>query len=116
MDGLWLVGDYQQDQFKDDTRVLTWKVHCVLGWDGARRCYQGHFFDSNGVAAMCEGAIESDRFVLRSHSPISFGGQLAALRFTWDAAAHPAIRWTNEISIGGGPWQLVEEYLMTSAG
>ncbi|NJO32454.1 MAG: hypothetical protein HC869_04295 [Rhodospirillales bacterium] len=53
---------------------------------------------------------------LRSQSPISFGGQLAELRFTWDATPHPAIRWTNEISIGDGPWQLIEEYLITSAG
>jgi hypothetical protein len=58
VDGLWFVGDYQQDQFKDDEFVLTWKAHMVPGWDGATRAYQGYFLDSNRVAAVCTGRID----------------------------------------------------------
>jgi hypothetical protein len=32
-DGLWIVGDYRQDQFlPDGTFVLTWQLHWVTGW------------------------------------------------------------------------------------
>ena len=31
MDGLWVVGDFEQDQFVADKKVLMWKAHYVAG-------------------------------------------------------------------------------------
>ena len=36
-DGLWIVGDYEQDQFLlDGTFVLKWQLHWVVGWGPGR--------------------------------------------------------------------------------
>ena len=40
-DGLWVVGDYKQDQFLEDgSFVLKWALHWVAGWDALQAQYQ----------------------------------------------------------------------------
>ena len=34
------------------------------------------------------------------------------IRLTWELAG-PAVVWRNEMSVAGGPWSLVEEYVCT---
>jgi hypothetical protein len=36
------------------------------------------------------------------------GGKTAELRFIWDATDPAEIKRTNEVSVSGEPWQLVE--------
>ncbi len=112
MSGLWLAGDYQQDQFDGDMLVLTWKVHMVLGWDEVTRCYVGYFFPSAGPTSVCTGRIEDDQLVMTSQSLVMFVGHPAKLRFIWDILGPERIAWKNEISVEGQPWQLIEEYVM----
>jgi hypothetical protein len=33
LDNLWVVGDFEQDQFVADKKAVTWKAHYVAGWD-----------------------------------------------------------------------------------
>jgi hypothetical protein len=35
------------------------------------------------------------------------------LRMTWDISDPGSAVWTNESSVAGGPWTLVESYRMT---
>lgn len=65
-DGLWLRGEFVQDQFIGDRLVL----------------------------ATTEDA------------PVRF-------RVTWDLTDPATPRWIDEVSVAGGPWQIVEQYVLT---
>ena len=109
-DGLWIVGDYRQDQFLDDgTYVLTWQLHWVTGWDADAGEYVATHNDNNGHAGVMHGRIDGDRLVYES----SVG--TARLRMTFDASDPQGVVWTNEASLAGGPWKLIDTYRMTPA-
>jgi len=55
------------------------------------------------------GRIEGDRLVFET--PASAPPPL--LRLTWDASAPETITWTNEASLDGISWTLIETYHMT---
>jgi hypothetical protein len=104
--GRWIVGTYEQDQFlADGTFVLTWQLHWVAGWDPAAREYRATIADNYGHAGVMRGWIEGDRLTFET-----IGGAPARLRLTWDVSDPAGIVWRNEMSVGGGPWSLVEEY------
>ena len=107
-DGRWIVGSYEQDQFLlDGTHVLTWQLHWVAGWSPADGEYRATVADVYGHAEVLRGRIDGDRLVFES-----VGDPPARIRLTWELAG-PALTWRNELSVGGGPWSLVEEYLCT---
>ena len=49
MDGAWLAGDFEQDQFLDGKVVITWKAHYVVGWDPRSHAYKVTYVDNNGT-------------------------------------------------------------------
>ena len=109
-DGLWIVGDYRQDQFLDDgTYVLTWQLHWVTGWDADAGEYVATHNDNNGHAGVMHGRIDGNRLVYESSDGT------ARLRMTFDASDPQGVVWTNEASLAGGPWQLIDTYRMTPA-
>jgi hypothetical protein len=57
------------------------------------------------------GRIDGDRFAYES-----IGDSPVRLRMTSDIADPQAAVWTNELSVAGGPWKLIESYRMTPAG
>ena len=73
-------------------------------WDGE---YRATVADVSGHAEVMRGRIDGDRLVFES-----VGNPPARIRLTWELAG-PALTWRNELSVGGGPWSLVEEYLCT---
>lgn len=108
-DGRWVVGDYRQEQYLlDGTPVLSWELHWVAGWDPARGRYRATVADCYGHAEVMTGRIDGDRLVFESD-----GDPGARIRLTWDLAEPDTILWTNEVSVAGGPWSLVEEYRCT---
>lgn len=113
MDGLWLVMDCWQDQLYQGKKLLTWKLHLVIGWDGAAREYRAILADSNGVSALLRGEIVGAELVMTPIGLAPGAGQMAALRFVWDATDPGAVLWRNEASIDGSPWMLIEDYVMT---
>jgi hypothetical protein len=111
-DGLWIVGDYRQDQFlPDGTFVLTWQLHWVTGWDADAGEYRATLNDNYGHADAMRGHIDGDRLVYES-----IGDGPVRLRMTLDVADPHAAVWTNEASAAGGPWRLIESYRMTPTG
>ncbi len=110
-DGRWIVGAYEQDQYLlDGTFVLKWQLHWVVGWDPMNNEYRATIADNYGHADVMSGHIEGDRLVFES-----VGDPPVRIRLTWDATDASDITWKNEMSVGGAPWSLVEDYHMTPA-
>jgi hypothetical protein len=107
-DGRWIVGTYVQDQFLESgERVLTWQLHWVAGWSPADGEYRATVADVYGHAEVMRGAIDGDRMVFES-----VGDPPVRIRLTWELA-DGAVLWRNEMSVQGGPWSLVEDYVCT---
>jgi Protein of unknown function (DUF1579) len=105
-DGLWIVGEYQQDQFLvDGSYVLTWRLHWVAGWDPVAGQYTATHADNYGRGGVMHGRIDGDQ--LTFESPVDAP---VRIRMTWDRTDPDRIVWRNEISAGGEPWRLVEQY------
>jgi Protein of unknown function (DUF1579) len=110
-DGRWIVGTYSQEQYLEDgTPVLTWQLHWVTGWDPARGEYRATLADNYGHADVMRGRIDGDRLVFETLTPAP-----PMLRLTWDASGRETITWTNEASLDGSSWTLIETYQMTPA-
>ena len=43
----------------------------------------------------------------------TLGEAPATLQFTWEVVDERTVTWKNEVSFGGGPWQLIETYRIT---
>ena len=108
LDGLWLSCHFEQDQFINGRKILTWQAEWIIGWDIMAQEYRAVGADNNGVAFIFRGDVKGDRLVMESLGDIP-----VKLRFTWDAQDPEAVTWKNEMSIGGAPWSLIEEYLLT---
>ncbi|MEZ4863487.1 MAG: DUF1579 family protein [Caldilineaceae bacterium] len=109
MEGTWLAGDFEQDQFLDGKVVITWKAHYVVGWDPRAQEYKITYVDNNGSAALMHGRLAGDCFIVETlpDAPVQ-------LRLTWTLMGPGQVQWRNECAINGGPWFLVEEYLCTN--
>lgn len=108
INGFWLSCMFEQDQFIKGEKVVTWKAHWVTGWDMVAQEYRAVGVDSNGVAFIFRGELKGDALVMES-----MGDSPVRLRFTWKVVGPDAITWKNEMSIGGGPWRRIEEYIIT---
>jgi len=85
--------------------VLKWQLHWVAGWDPAHGEYRATIADNYGHADVMRGWIDGDRLTFET-----IGDPPACLRLTWDISDPASMTWRNEMSVGGGPWSLVEEY------
>jgi hypothetical protein len=112
--GLWIVGEFQQEQFYNGRKVTEWNAHYIAGWDYSRGSYVAFAADSNGRCVPFTGSIEGDRFTITSDGA-TIGGAPVRLRMIWDLSNPQRMRWSNEMSIAEGPWQLIEEYDMRPA-
>jgi hypothetical protein len=107
-EGRWIVGTYEQVQhLLDGTFVLRWALHWVAGWDPVSREYRATVADCYGHAEVLHGWIEGDRLTFESNddSPVR-------IRLVWDFSDPRHLRWRNEVSADGGPWSLIEDYVL----
>lgn len=105
-DGLWIVGDYWQDQFlADRSFVLRWQLHWVAGWDPQAGEYRATVADNYGHTEILRGWIEGDLLTFQS-----IGHQPVRIRLLWHLVDATTMTWRNEVSIRGGPFVLVERY------
>lgn len=112
IDGLWLACDNVQDQFVDGEKILTWKMTMLVGWDVVAREYRAVLVDSNGTSTLLRGKIDGPTLIMTPIGLLQAAGQMATMRFVWDATDSQAIRWRSEASLNGGPWMLIEDYVM----
>lgn len=108
MEGLWLIGDFEQDQLVQDEVILRWKAHYMVGWSVQEQAYKIALVDSNGVAGTMKGRIEGNRFVAETYdqSPVK-------LQMVWELLDDGSIRWINRGAVNGRDWFLIEEYICT---
>lgn len=107
--GRWIVGSYEQDQYlRDGTFVLHWELHWVAGWDPMVGEYRATVADCYGHAEVLRGYIEGDVLTFES-----IGDPPAKIRLVWNFTDPDRPTWRNELSVGGSPWFLVEEYELT---
>ena len=111
LDNLWLSCHFEQDQFVNGKKILTWKAEWIIGWDVTAREYRAVGVDNNGVAFIFHGTVNGDRLVMES-----LGDLPVMLRFTWEKKNPETMNWKNEMSAGGNPWSLIEEYDMRPDG
>jgi Protein of unknown function (DUF1579) len=105
-DGLWIVGDYEQEQYlPDGTFVLKWQLHWVVGWDPDASEYRGTHADNYSHAAVMRGGLKGDVLTFET-----MGEGPVRLRMIWNLSDPEDMRWRNEMSFSGGPFSLVEEY------
>jgi hypothetical protein len=105
-DGLWIVGDYRQDQFlADGTFVLRWYLHWVAGWDAQAGEYRATVADNYGHTEILRGWIEGNLLTFQS-----IGHPTVRIRLFWHLADADRMTWRNEASVNGGPFRLVERY------
>ncbi|WP_406047147.1 DUF1579 family protein [Kribbella sp. NBC_00889] len=105
-DGLWIVGDYQQDQFLiDGTFVLRWQLHWVAGWDARAGEYRASVADNYGHAEILAGRIDGDFLTFQS-----IGRPPIRIRLSWRLIDDTTMMWRNEASVHGGPYELIETY------
>jgi hypothetical protein len=105
-DGLWIVGDYEQEQrLADGTFVLTWRLHWVAGWDPDAAEFRATNADNCGHAGVMHGRLDRDVLTFES-----LGEGPVRLRMVWNLADPEAMTWRIEMSVGGAPFALVEEY------
>jgi Protein of unknown function (DUF1579) len=106
MDGAWLVGDFEQEQFVDGAVAVKWQAHYVVGWSPQAGQYRVTYVDNNGSASLMDGRVENDQFVIETSgaSPVKF-------QMVWKLLADGTVEWANRCSVNGGPWTLIEEYL-----
>jgi hypothetical protein len=105
---VWLVGEFEQDQFVGGVPGLTWKAHFVIGWDARAGEYRATYVDSTGSSALLRGYIDGPRFVIEV-----LGNGPVQNRMEWRLLDGGHVTWRNDCSINGGQWQLVEEYICT---
>jgi hypothetical protein len=102
------LADDDRTRLPDGTFVLTSQLHWVTGWDADAEEYRATLNDNDGHADVMRGRIQGNRLVYES-----VGGDPVRLRTTCDISDPGSAVWTNESSVAGGPWTLVESYRMT---
>ena len=106
-EGRWVVGTYEQDQFLlDGSFVLRWQLHWVAGWSPMFGEYRATIADNYGNADVMRGNIDGNRLTFESLDD----DRIVRIRLTWDLVDEQRVVWRNEMSVGGAPWTLVEEY------
>jgi hypothetical protein len=105
-DGLWIVGDFEQEQFlRDGTFVLKWQLHWVVGWDPAAGEYRATHSDNYGHAGVMRGRLKGDLLTFET-----VGEGPVRQQMIWNISDPDAMTWQNEISFDGSPFALVEKY------
>ena len=56
MDGTWLVGEFEQEQFVGGALAIKWKAHYVVGWSPHAAAYRVTYVDNNGTASLMDGS------------------------------------------------------------
>ncbi|MGW7685548.1 DUF1579 family protein [Kribbella sp. NPDC054772] len=109
-DGLWIVGDYKQDQYLlDGTFVLRWELHWTAGWSPQDGEYRAAIADNYGHLEILAGRIEGDLLTFQST-----GMPPVRIRLHWEITGDDTMIWRNEASVQGGPYELVERYVCTT--
>lgn len=96
LDGFFVMGEYKQSR----GGKVTYTGRGVWGWDGARKCYTMHWFDSmgGGTGAPATGVWEGKTLTFTAESP------MGRSRYVYDFDAPTNYRFTIQMEGEGGKW------------
>jgi hypothetical protein len=112
-DGLWLACERFQDQFVEGVKVLTRKLHLIVGWDTVAHEYRALQVDYTGTSALLRGEIAGATLVLQPIDRLQAGGHMPALRIVWDATDTERVLWRSATSTDGTTWLTIEDHVIT---
>jgi hypothetical protein len=95
---------------------MTWMGHMLIGYDLEAKSYRAVGADNMGSAFDLNGKMDGKKFVLESARETTMMGMPVKFRFTFDTTDPKAIKFTDERSLKGGPWQLAETVTFKKPG
>ncbi|NIK59130.1 DUF1579 family protein [Kribbella shirazensis] len=108
--GLWILGEHEQDVYlTDGTFVRHTQLHWIAGWDPETGEYQASTADSEGHFTFLTGHIAGRLLTFDS-----IGHPRLRTRLFWHVADAETMTWRTEVSVEGGPYELVERNVCTT--
>lgn len=105
-----LVGDHEQDLcLTDGTFLRHSQLHWVAGWAPEAHEYRASAADSDGHLNFLSGTIGGKLLTFET-----IGRPRVRSRLFWHVADAETMTWRNEVSVDGGPFQLLERYVWTN--
>ena len=95
---------------------MTWMGHMLIGYDIEAKTYRAVGADNMGTAFDLNGKMDGKKFVMESAKETTMMGMPVKFRFTFDDSDPKAIKFTDERSLRGGPWQLAETITFKKSG
>ena len=113
----WSLGNFWVAcDISDTAGSMTWMGHLLIGWDVEAKSYRAVGADNMGTAFELNGKMEEKKFTLESARESMMMGQPVKDRFTFDLTDPKAIKFSEERSTKGGPWQLAESVTFKKGG
>ena len=112
---LWVVCDISDTAGAGKT-AMTWMGHMLIGYDLEAKQYRNVGADNMGTAYDLNARIEGNKLVMESAHDVMMMGMPVKFRFTYDFTDPKALKFTDERSMKGGPWQLAETTTFKKAG
>jgi hypothetical protein len=115
LNNMWVACDIT-DVAGTGKSAQTWMGHLIIGWDVEQKAYRTVGADTMGSAFELNGKMDGQKFVMESAKESLMMGTPVKFRFTWDATDPKAVKFSDERSMKGGPWQLAETITFKKSG
>jgi hypothetical protein len=117
----WTLGNFWVACDVTDTagtgkQAMTWMGHMLVGYDMEAKMYRSVGADNMGTAFDLNGKMEDKKFTMESARETTMMGMPVKFRFTFDFSDPKTLKFTDERSMKGGPWQLAETITFKKGG
>ncbi len=113
--GLWLQCEIS-DTAGSGKQAFTWLGHIVVGWDFQAKAYHSVGVDNMGATFDLNAKVDGAKLVMESARDQMMMGVPMKYRLTYDFSDPKAIKFTDERSTKGAPFQLAETVTFKKSG
>jgi hypothetical protein len=97
-------------------QAMTWMGHMLIGYDMEAKAYRSVGADNMGTAFELNAKMEDKKLTMESAHEATMMGVPVKFRFTMDFSDPKMVKFTDERSMKGGPWQLAETITYKKGG
>ena len=115
LNNLWVQCDIS-DTAGSGKQAFTWMGHMIMGWDFEAKAYRSVGVDNMGTAFDLNAKMDGTKFIMESAREQMMMGTPVKFRFTFDFSDAKLLKFTDERSLKGGPWQLAETVTFKKSG
>jgi Protein of unknown function (DUF1579) len=115
VDNLWVQCDIS-DTAGSGKDAQTWVGHMLIGWDFEAKGYRAVGVDNMGTAFDLVGKMDGKKLVLESPREVMMMGTPIKFRISYDSSDPKALKFTDERSAKGAPFQLAETVSFKKSG